>query len=192
MEILYVIIPVHTWYIPVHTGMYRFLHYVPVLVHTGTYRYIPVCTKYPDFLQPVGIPDDPEISRHILRTTLHTSVSNSACSMNRCFVHIRFFLVPFRVLHVGLSSLRMELKRLGARARCNISSVSLSSTASLKIRSKFAFGKPLAPSRQLHEFVLLTREKTQLFDCEAQPNGSSGSFGGELLDVSVKVIRPGA
>jgi hypothetical protein len=46
MAIIHVIIPVHTWYIPVHTGMYHFLHYVPVCtryrpVHTCTYMYVP-------------------------------------------------------------------------------------------------------------------------------------------------------
>jgi hypothetical protein len=51
---------------------------------------------------------------------------------------------------------------------------------------KFAFGKPLAP---FHQFVPLTGEKTQLFDFAAQPNGSSGSFGGELLDISEKATR---
>jgi hypothetical protein len=43
MAIIHVIIPVHTEYIPVHTGMYHFLHYVPVLL--STYWYISVCTR---------------------------------------------------------------------------------------------------------------------------------------------------
>jgi hypothetical protein len=43
MAIIHVIIPVHTEYIPVHTGMYHFQHYVPVCtryrpVHTGMYQ----------------------------------------------------------------------------------------------------------------------------------------------------------
>ena len=43
MAIIHVIIPVQTQYIPVHTGMYRFRHYVPVCtryrpVHTGMYQ----------------------------------------------------------------------------------------------------------------------------------------------------------
>ncbi len=43
MVIIHVIIPVHTEYIPVHTGMYHFQHYVPACtqyrpVHTGMYQ----------------------------------------------------------------------------------------------------------------------------------------------------------
>ena len=43
MAIIHVIIPVHTEYIPVRTGMYRFQHCVPVCtryrpVHTGMYQ----------------------------------------------------------------------------------------------------------------------------------------------------------
>ena len=43
MVIIHVIIPAHTEYIPVHTGMYHFLHYVPVCTGyiPGTYWYVP-------------------------------------------------------------------------------------------------------------------------------------------------------
>ncbi len=47
--------PVQTWYTQVHTVMYHI--YNCILVHTGTYWYIPVCTKNPDFVPLVGIPD---------------------------------------------------------------------------------------------------------------------------------------
>jgi hypothetical protein len=63
MAILHVIIPIHAQYLVVHTStsMYHLYNYILVLEHTGTYWYIPVCTKYPDFVltwQQVGIPDD--------------------------------------------------------------------------------------------------------------------------------------
>ncbi len=43
MAIIHVIVPVQTQYIPVHTGMYHFRHYVPLRtwyrpVHTGMYQ----------------------------------------------------------------------------------------------------------------------------------------------------------
>ena len=65
----------------------------------------------------------------------------------------------------------------------------------MKIQRKFGFGIRwlLSANRiELLEFVPSTREKTRLFDCAEQPNGSSESFGGKLLDIVVKAIRPRA
>ncbi len=52
MAIIHVIIPVHTEYIPVHTGTIFSITYQYVL---GTVRYIPVCTKNPNFVPLVTI-----------------------------------------------------------------------------------------------------------------------------------------
>jgi hypothetical protein len=60
----------------------------------------------------------------------------------------------------------------------------------LKLQRKFAFGKPLARFRQLHFSTIDKRNKRNYSILLLQPNGSSGSFGGELLDISVKVTRP--
>jgi hypothetical protein len=63
MAILHVIKPVQTRYILVHPVMYYYCFFVQVHTgtyshDTGTYQYIPVCTKNPDFVLLVGIPDD--------------------------------------------------------------------------------------------------------------------------------------
>jgi hypothetical protein len=64
----------HTyWYVPfstLRTSMYW--------VHTGTYRYIQVCTKYPDFLQPVGIPDVGVVCQTQVQE--HQTQQHSGCS----------------------------------------------------------------------------------------------------------------
>ena len=59
---LHVTFQVHTWYILVHTYMYHLINHVLVCT---SYQYVPVCTKdvrvctkYPDLVQPVTIPDD--------------------------------------------------------------------------------------------------------------------------------------
>jgi len=72
----------------------------------------------------------------------------------------------------------------------NFNWLSRKSTLNLKLQRKFAFGKPLARFRQLHFSTIDKRKKRNYSILLLQPNGSSGSFGGELLDISVKVTRP--
>jgi hypothetical protein len=72
----------------------------------------------------------------------------------------------------------------------NFNWLSRKSTLNLKLQRKFAFGKPLARFRQLHYSTIDKRKKRNYSILLLQPNGSSGSFGGELLDISVKVTRP--
>ena len=50
--------------------------------------------------------------------------------------------------------------------------------------------KPLAPFGQLHSFVPLIRSKRHITATVQWCNGSSACFGGESLDISVKVIQP--
>ncbi len=76
MAIIHVIIPVHTEYIPVHTGMYHFsasaLRTSMYLVQTGT--------KTPDFVPPVTIPDGVQASE--VRHPSHESGEPEAGVLN--------------------------------------------------------------------------------------------------------------
>jgi hypothetical protein len=93
-------------------------------------------------LRNVYPPDCPVLSQSGTRSSPgqenppHTRVPNRTCSN---------FPSPVLFSCMGCTSLytpspRIQLKRLDARARCNISSVFWSSTASLKIQRKSGFG----------------------------------------------------
>jgi hypothetical protein len=57
MAIILIIMPVHTEYIPVMLVCTIFCITYQYVLSTYQYIQVAVCTKYPDFVQPVTIPD---------------------------------------------------------------------------------------------------------------------------------------